>query len=187
MEETKANVGPEATAQQRPEGRPAREGFFKKRDESEWFEKVVSINRVAKVVKGGKRVSFAALMVIGDRKGKLGCGFGKAAEVQEAIRKALNNAKRNLIQISLKGTTIPHEVIGHSDAAKVLLKPASQGTGVIAGASVRALCDACGIKDILTKCLKSDNAVNVVKATLDGLTRLRLKESVISERLNETL
>lgn len=191
MEETKSNTeaenisqSPATSPQQARAARPARRDFFKKADENEWFEKVISINRVAKVVKGGRRMSFSAVIVIGDRKGKLGCGFGKAGEVQEAIRKALNNAKKELVDINLKGTTIPHEIIGHSDAAKVLLKPASQGTGVIAGRSVRALCDACGIKDILTKCLKSDNAINVVKATLDGLTKLRLKESVISARSN---
>ncbi|MEI8176455.1 MAG: 30S ribosomal protein S5 [Candidatus Omnitrophota bacterium] len=142
--------------------------------QEEFLEKVISIKRVAKVVKGGKRFSFNALVVVGDRKGRMGFGFGKGTEVSDAIRKALNNAKKNFITVALRGTTIPHVVMGKCDASLVLLKPASDGTGVIAGGPVRAVCEAAGIQNILSKAFKSHNPINVVKATIDALQKLRL-------------
>jgi small subunit ribosomal protein S5 len=144
-------------------------------DQQEYIEKIVMINRCTKVTKGGKKMSFSALVVVGDKKGKVGYALGKANEVADAIRKGLSQAKRELLRVPVEGSTIPHEIIGHYGAAKVLLKPASEGTGVIAAGPVRAICEACGIKDILTKCLKSNNPINVIKATVSGLRNLKDK------------
>ncbi|MDR2361081.1 MAG: 30S ribosomal protein S5 [Oscillospiraceae bacterium] len=140
---------------------------------SEFAEKLVRINRVSKTVKGGRIFKFSALCVVGDGKGKIGIGIGKAAEVSEAARKGFDDAKKNLVQITLKGSTIPHEVTGKFGAGRVMLKPAAPGTGVIAGGAVRAVVEAAGIKDIYSKCLRSNNPNNVVAATFAGLRSLR--------------
>ena len=148
------------------------------REQSEYIEKVVYLNRVSKTVKGGRVMKFSALVVVGDGNGTVGYGLGKAAEVSEAILKGIANAKKNLHKVTLSGTTIPHEVIGIYGAGSVLMKPASVGTGVIAGGAVRAVMEAVGITNIRTKCLRSNNPQNVVKATMQGLLSLRGPEEV---------
>lgn len=150
--------------------------------EAELVEKVIFINRVAKVVKGGRRFSFSALVVVGDRINKVGIGFGKASEVPEAIKKAINSAKREIKQIVLVDGTIPHEIIGHFGAGKVFMKPASRGTGVIAGGPVRAIMESLGVKDILTKSLGTSNSRNVVQATMQGLESMRNAEMIRAVR-----
>ena len=152
------------------------------REPSAFVEKLVYLNRVSKTVKGGRVAKFSALMVVGDEKGRVGFGLGKAAEVPEAIRKGIEDAKKNMINVSLSGTTIPHEVIGEFGAGRVLMKPAAPGTGVIAGGPVRAVMEAIGIKDIRTKCLRSNNPQNVVSATFEGLKSLRTPEEVARVR-----
>ena len=145
-------------------------------------EQLVALNRVSKTVKGGRVARFAAIMVVGDGNGHVGVGLGKAAEVPEAIRKGIEDAKKNMITVALKGTTIPHEIIGEFGAGKVLLKPAAQGTGIIAGGKVRAVLELAGIKNIRAKCLRSNNPTNVVKATIEGLRALRTVEDVAKIR-----
>ena len=150
--------------------------------DNEYKETVVAINRVSKTVKGGRVMKFAALVVVGDGKGTVGFGTGKAGEVPDAIRKGIEDAKKHLVKISLKGTTIPHEVIGKFGAGEVLMKPAAPGTGVIAGGAVRAVVEAAGIKDIRTKALRSNNPCNVVSAAMAGLMQLRTAEEAAASR-----
>jgi small subunit ribosomal protein S5 len=162
---------------------------FSPRDEAEeapeYVEKVVHINRCAKVVKGGRRFSFAALVVVGNQKGEVGVGYGKAKEVPECIRKGTEQAKKNLVEIKLRGDTIPHQVLGEADGGKVLLRPASDGTGVIAGGGCRAVLESVGIKNILSKSLGSNNHLAMVNATMDALLQLRSNEEIKSIRFGD--
>ena len=153
---------------------------------SGFIEKVVAINRVAKVTKGGKRLSFSALVIVGDGQGQVGWALGKANEVADAIRKGLTQARRAMFRVPLRNGTLTHEMVGEYSASRILLKPAGQGTGVIAGGTVRAVCEAAGIKDILTKSLGSNNVINVVRATITGLKGLQFPEQIIALRRGET-
>ena len=149
---------------------------------SEFNEKLVAVNRVSKTVKGGRNMRFSALMVVGDEKGRVGCGMGKAVEIPEAIRKGVEDAKKSMITVPLDGTTIPHEVVGIFGTGRVKLLPAPEGTGVIAGGPVRAVLEACGIKNIVTKSIGTNNKINMVRATLAGLSQLRSAEQVAALR-----
>lgn len=160
-------------------GKKPRRRQERDKSQSEFVEKVVSINRVSKVVKGGKNFSFTALVIVGDGKGRIGFSVGKAREVQDAIRKGLTHAKAQMFRVPIKGVTIPHEIIGRFGAARVLFKPAHEGTGVISGAAVRAVCECAGIKDILTKSLGSETPINVVRATVAAFQQMRLGDDLV--------
>ena len=167
---------------QRGQGGPRGDRRTEERSESGMIDKVVHINRVTKVVKGGKNFSFSALVVVGDGKGKVGFGSGKAKEVPAAIKKGIEIAKKNMISIALQGTTIPHAIVGHYGAGKVMLKPASEGTGVIAGGAMRAVLEAVGVKNVLAKAVGSRNPINLVRATLRGLSDMHSPAAIAAKR-----